>query len=93
MAVAKLNPSLGMKTPIKNTLFENAKLDKSLRRISFVQDTTDSTDTVDHATNINDEQNTIQPNNISNYSCECKEGDLFLLFATITQYFDSAVRN
>lgn len=84
LPIATLNPSLGMKTPAKNTLFENAKIDSNLRRISLVRN--ESCDADNDAKQLNDDvisQVTI--------SCECKDTDFFILFDSIVRYFDSAV--
>lgn len=93
-AVASLDPSLGMKTPVKNTLFENAKIQPIVRRVSLLQDT--STDLIDASTNeCNDLQSkTVSEQSLidfSNISCDCNENDTFILFDTILRYFDSAV--
>lgn len=100
-AVASLNPSLGMKTPVKNPLFDNAKIDSRIRRISLLEDTSSDSASADgtaiengdtdaqstHSTRVS-ERSTID---YSNINCDCNENDTFILFDTILRYFDSAV--
>lgn len=84
-AVASLNPSLGMKAPVKNTLFEHAKLETRVRQVSLSQDT---------ETASNDEETDKYAQVTSEYSsisCDCTENDSFVLLDTILRYFDSAV--
>lgn len=88
-AVASLNPSLGMKAPVKNTLFENAKIDSSLRRVSLIQDTNPTEDQLEQKPSEQDVTNTISEYTSAN--CDCTENDTFLLFDIIMRYFDSAV--
>lgn len=88
-AVASLNPSLGMKGPIKNTLFENVKLGTNVRPVKLLQDK-------ETASNGDDSCKTAQePSKVicdySNISCDCTENDSFVLLDTILRYFDSAV--
>lgn len=88
-AVASLNPSLGMKAPTKNTLFEHAKLESKMRQISLLQDK-------ETASNGDEPDNPVQePTKVvpeySNISCDCTENDSFILLDTILRYFDSAV--
>lgn len=93
-AVASLNPSLGMKAPVKNTLFENAQVSSSVRRVSLLQDNeavaTDSQETKEGTSKIVQES-TKTPNEYGHISCDCTENDSFVLLDTIMRYFDSAV--
>lgn len=94
-AVASLNPSLGMKAPIKNTLFENAQISSNVRRVSLLKDNeaiagTDPHEADDGTSRI--EQETIKtPNPYAHISCDCTENDSFVLLDTILRYIDSAV--
>lgn len=84
-ASATLNPSLGMKAPVKNTLFENAKIESKVRHISLSQDKEASNcDEPDESTG---ESIELTPQ----ISCDCTENDSFILLDTILRYFDSAV--
>lgn len=89
-AVATLNPSLGMKAPVKNTLFENAKL--SVKPVSLLQDkdTTTSNGDDKEAEAIAQDVSKTGPE-YSNIGCDCTENDSFVLLDTILRYFDSAV--
>lgn len=88
-AVASLNPSLGMKAPIKNTLFENAKLGSKVRPVPLLQD---KETTSNGGTEV---KSTPEPSKLipdyCNISCDCTENDSFVLLDTILRYFDSAV--
>lgn len=93
-AVASLNPSLGMKAPVKNTLFENAQISSNVRRVSLLQDkdaaATDCSEAAEGASKIvQDSMKT--PNEYVHISCDCTENDSFVLLDTILRYFDSAV--
>lgn len=95
-AVASLNPSLGMKAPVKNTLFEHAQVGSNVRRISLMQDS--ETDDVGHQTDGSEvsasetvQESTKTPYEYGNISCDCTENDSFVLLDTILRYFDSAV--
>lgn len=77
-AVASLNPSLGMKAPVKNTLFENAKITSTVRRVSLLQDK-------ETASNGDEGMKKVETVN-----CDCTENDSFVLLDTILRYFDSA---
>lgn len=98
------NSTLSLKTPVKNPLFDN-KLETNIRRISLVLDAT-STSTVDserdakdpatvHKTDDRSIQRTISTcsSNGDNYriGCDCEESDRFVLFDTVSRYFESAV--
>lgn len=89
--VALLNPSLGMKVPVKNTLFETAKIDPHIKRISLVQDLNPSgSQSADKSTELS------AIKSISEYNCancDCSENETFILFDAILRYFDSAVSN
>lgn len=87
-AVASLNPSLGMKAPVKNTLFDNAKLDSNVRRVSLLQEA-NSSDAPKYEMHSNpDVSKSTQV--YTSASCDCTENDSFILFDTILRYFDSA---
>lgn len=90
-AVASLNPSLGMKMPVKNTLFETAKIDPNIKRVSLVQDPNPSGSQIDDKSTESDAMKSISECNCAN--CDCSENESFILFDTILRYFDSAVRN
>lgn len=100
LAVTALNPSLGMKTPVKNTLFEHAKLEASIRRVSLVHDENKDSD-IDAQTAMSEQTSSVtdavdgcSSSSISscNYSrCDCQECDSLVLFDTIVRYFESAV--
>lgn len=87
-AVASLNPSLGMKAPIKNTLFEHAKLESKVRQVSLLQDKETATNGDEPDKPV---QEPIKVAEYSNISCDCTENDSFILLDTILRYFDSAV--
>lgn len=101
LAVTALNPSLGMvKTPVKNTLFEHAKLEASIRRVSLVHDETKDSenatqcgksDQTKPAINTVDECSSISISSCNNNRCDCQECDSLVLFDTIVRYFESAV--
>lgn len=88
-AVASLNPSLGMKTPIKNPLFD-AKLHSSVQQIALVQNATSETVITDN-TECNSDEYKKTLFEFSNSGCDCADTDLFELFDTVIRYFDSAV--
>lgn len=87
-AVASLNPSLGMKAPIKNTLFD-AKLNPIVRKVSLIQDSVTNLSTTNDETLNQDSCKSL--NEFSNAGCDCTENESFVLFDTILRYFDSAV--
>lgn len=87
LATASLDPSLGMKMPRRNTLFENTKLEASVRRISLIRNSSIDGEEQQQI----DEIDSAVVNLAENYSCDCKESDSFLLFDAIIRYFDSAV--
>lgn len=93
-AVASLNPSLGMKAPVKNTLFENAQVSSNVRRVSLLQDSqaaaADGQES-EVSTSTHVEESTKTPNEYGHISCDCTENDSFVLLDTILRYFDSAV--
>lgn len=93
-AVASLNPSLGMKAPVKNTLFENAQISSNVRRVSLLQDNEGAAS--DRPDGEEDTNKIVQepiktPNEYGHISCDCTENDSFVLLDTILRYFDSAV--
>lgn len=90
-AVASINPSLGMKAPVKNTLFETAKIDPNIRRVSLVHDPNPSGSQTDDRSTELDTIKLISEYNCAN--CDCSENETFVLFDTILRYFDSAVSN
>lgn len=90
-AVASLNPSLGMKAPVKNTLFEKAKIDPNIKRVSLVQDPNPSASQTDGKSTESDTTKSISEYNCAN--CDCSENETFVLFDTILRYIDSAVSN
>ena len=92
---AKLHRSNSV--PVKNSLFDNDKIEASIRRISIV---------VDNYTEIEDENSVSsrsdsieqtgecsikQTNTFNKSPCDCEEYDRFPLLDTITGYLDSAV--
>lgn len=89
-AVASLNPSLGMKAPVKNPLFESAKFGSSLKSVALVQDKEAATTNDDEEAKSVPEPTKVLPE-YSSFSCDCTENDLFVLLDTILRYFDSAV--
>lgn len=93
-AVATLNPSLGMKAPVKNTLFENAKVSSNVRRVSLLQDNEAAAidrPEEDESTSKIVQESIKMPNEYGHISCDCTENDSFVLLDTILRYFDSAV--
>lgn len=100
LAVRALNPSLGMRTPVKNTLFEHSQLEASIRRVSLVHDETKGSE---NAARTAQKEQTKSPigtvdacssSSISNCNygrCDCQECDSLVLFDTIVRYFESAV--
>lgn len=86
-AVASLNPSLGMKAPVKNTLFEAVK--PNVRRVSLVQDKETTSNDGGEVETI-PELPKIAPE-YCNISCDCTENDSFVLLDTVLRYSDSAV--
>lgn len=100
LAVTSLNPSLGMKTPVKNTLFEHAQLEASIRRVSLVHDETKDSEKAAQAAQSQQTKaaiGTVDASNSSSISnsnigrCDCQECDSLVLFDTIVRYFESAV--
>lgn len=99
LAVTALNPSLGMKTPVKNTLFEHAKLEPNIRRVSLVHDETKNTANATQTINGEQTKSAIDTvdecssncSNSDNSRCDCQECDSLMLFDTIVRYFESAV--
>lgn len=89
--VASLNPSLGMEAPVKNTLFETAKIDPNIRCVSFVQDPNQFDSQADDMSMESNATKSISEYNCAN--CDCSENETFILFDTILRYFDSAVSN
>lgn len=90
-AVASLNPSLGMKAPVKNTLFEHAKVEsKVMRQVSLLQDT-ETASNGDESDKSVSEPTPKPTTEYSNFSCDCTENDSFVLLDTVLRYFDSAV--
>lgn len=93
-AVASFNPSLGMKAPVKNTLFENAQIGSNVRRVSLLQDNEAAAAEQPEAGEGTSKivQETIKPSNdYGHINCDCTENDSFILLDTILRYFDSAV--
>lgn len=92
-ATTSFNPSLGMKAPVKNTLFENAQIGSNVRRVSLLQDNeaivTDPSKP-DEGTTSKHETTKPAPE-YGNVRCDCTENDSFVLLDTILRYFDSAV--
>lgn len=88
-AVASLNPSLGMKAPVKNTLFENVKLETKLQKISLLQDKDTTPNGDAEVDKVLEPMKTIPE--YGNISCDCTENDSFVLLDTILRYIDSAV--
>lgn len=88
-AVASLNPSLGMKAPVKNPLFENVKIGPAVRQVSLLQDNETASNGDDSLKPIEEPSNLVTE--YSNISCDCTENDSFVLMDTILRYFDSAV--
>lgn len=88
-AVASLNPSLGMKAPVKNTLFENAKLETKLQKVSLLQDKETASNGDEQANKMHEPMKMIP--DYGNISCDCTEIDSFVLLDTILRYIDSAV--
>lgn len=100
LAVTALNPSLGMKTPVKNTLFEHAQLEPSIRRVSLVHDEikdsengpqTGKGEQTKPAIDTVDECSSSSSISCNNSRCDCQECDSLVLFDTIVRYFESAV--
>lgn len=88
-AVASLNPSLGMKAPVKNPLFENVKIGPAVRQVSLLQDNETASNGDDSLKPIEEPSNLVTE--YSKISCDCTENDSFVLMDTILRYFDSAV--
>lgn len=78
-----------MKAPVKNTLFESAKLETKLKKVSLLQDK-DSAANGDEEANKMHEPIKMIPE-YGNISCDCTENDSFVLLDTILRYIDSAV--
>lgn len=91
LAVTALNPSLGMKAPINNTLFEHAKLEANIRRVSLVHDDTHVTEDASSTQNAIANTTDDSINKCINCKCDCQETDSLQLFDTIVRYFESAV--
>lgn len=89
-AVASLNPSLGMKTPIKNTLFDE-KLHSNVRRFSLLQNANALEKQIDDNVDRQDDEMKKTLFEFSNVACDCADIEMFELFDTVLRYFDSAV--
>lgn len=90
-AVASLNPSLGMKTPIKNTLFD-AKLQSNVGRVSLLHNATVLETQIDDNLARQEDEMKKTLFEFSNAACDCADIETFELFDTVLRYFDSAVR-
>lgn len=93
-AVASFNPSLGMKAPVKNTLFENAQIGSNVRRVSLLHDneaTVTDQPKSDEGTSKLGPETAKTSHEYGNIRCDCTENDSFILLDTILRYFDSAV--
>lgn len=91
-AVASLNPSLGCKAPVKNPLFDHAKLEPKVRQVSLLQDSASTTTNCDET----DKSSVHEPTkaatlDYTGISCDCSENDSFVLLDTVLRYIDSAV--
>lgn len=89
-AVASLNPSLGMKTPTKNTLFD-AKLPANVRKFSLLHRAEIEAEAAGNR--VDSEQQELKKTlfEFSNVACDCADTEIFELFDTVLRYFDSAV--
>ncbi|XP_031629620.1 protein FAM160B1-like isoform X2 [Contarinia nasturtii] len=89
-AVASLNPLLGMRAPVKNPLFEHAKLESQVRQVSLLQDRTIDTSEQDETDKAVQEPSKLNMQDYTDIGCDCTENDSFILLNTVLRYIDSA---